>query len=84
MVQPILSNVLVEPVEVPTETTQSGFVISRDETGPARGKIVAVGQGRNNYPIVVKVGQLAYYRRGTGIQIGQNFIVDQDDILGVE
>lgn len=78
MIQPLADRVVVEPI--PSEqTTKSGIIIpdtAREKS--TRGVIVAVGSGRKDEPLTVKVGDNVMYPKmaGTSIQIeGKEYLL---------
>ena len=67
-VKPIADRVLVEPA--PAETKTAGGIIIPDtaKEKPMRGKIVAVGNGKPDEPMTVKVGDVVLYGKYAGTE----------------
>ncbi len=86
-VTPLADRVLVEaaPAE---EKTASGIIIpDTAKEKPQRGKVVAVGQGKKDEPLTVKVGDTVIYGQYSGTEIkidgGSYLIMRESDIFGV-
>jgi len=86
-VTPLADRVLVEaaPAE---EKTASGIIIpDTAKEKPQRGTVVAVGNGKKDEPLTVKVGDSVIYGQysGTEIKIDGNsyLIMRESDIFGI-
>ncbi|MCA1751618.1 MAG: co-chaperone GroES [Cryomorphaceae bacterium] len=86
-VTPLADRVLVEaaPAE---EKTASGIIIpDTAKEKPQRGKVVAVGNGKKDEPLTVKVGDTVIYGQYSGTEIkiegGSYLIMRESDIFGV-
>ncbi len=86
-VTPLADRVLVEaaPAE---EKTASGIIIpDTAKEKPQRGTIVAVGNGKKDEPMTVKVGDTVIYGQYSGTEIkingGSYLIMRESDIFGV-
>lgn len=86
-VKPLADRVLVEPA--PAETKTAGGLIIPDtaKEKPMKGKVVAVGNGKKDEPITVKVGDTVLYGKyaGTEIQIDgkELLIMRESDIYAI-
>ena len=86
-VQPLADRVLVQAA--PAETKTSGGIIIPDtaKEKPMRGKVVAVGNGKPDEPMTVKVGDTVLYGKYAGTEIkidGDEFLImREDDVLGI-
>ncbi|GAB4381111.1 MAG: co-chaperone GroES [Salibacteraceae bacterium] len=84
--KPNEDRVLVEPA--PAEEKTAGGIIIPDtaKERPQRGTVVAVGPGKKDEPVQVKVGDSVFYGKysGTEIQInGKEYLIMRaSDILG--
>ncbi len=85
--KPLADRVLVEaaPAE---EKTASGIIIpDTAKEKPQRGTVVAVGEGKKDEPVTVKVGDTVIYGQyaGTEIKIEGNdyLIMRESDIFGI-
>lgn len=69
--------ILIEPIEVGEKTTSTGLVISAAfvDQGPAKGTVIAMGDGEQNYkgdiiPIPeIEEGDVVYYPKHAGTDI---------------
>ncbi len=83
--RPINDRVLVKPAEA--ETTTKGGIIIPDtaKEKPQRGTVVAVGPGKEDVPMAVKVNDVVLYGKYAGQEVSHNdvdyLIMKQDDIL---
>lgn len=86
-VKPLADRVLVEPA--PAETKTAGGLIIPDtaKEKPAKGKIIAVGNGKKDEPMTVKVGDSVLYGKFAGTEINieghQYLIMKESDIYAV-
>jgi chaperonin GroES len=86
-VRPLADRVLVEPA--PAETKTAGGLIIPDtaKEKPMKGKIVAVGNGKVDEPMTVKVGDTVLYGKyaGTEIQVEgkELLIMRESDIYAI-
>ncbi|MBN8703912.1 MAG: co-chaperone GroES [Bacteroidetes bacterium] len=86
-VKPLADRVIVEAAAA--EEKSSGGIIIPDtaKEKPQKGKIIAVGTGKKDEPLTVKVGDEVLYGKyaGTEIQIGgkEYLIMRESDIFAV-
>ena len=85
--KPLADRVLVEPA-VAEDKTASGIIIpDTAKEKPQRGQIVAIGTGKKDEPINVKVGDQVLYGKYSGTEItidGKDFLIMKEaDIYGV-
>ncbi|MDI9355871.1 MAG: co-chaperone GroES [Chitinophagaceae bacterium] len=85
--KPLADRVLVEasPAE---EKTLSGIIIpDTAKEKPQKGKVIAVGIGKKDEPITVKVGDTVLYGKYSGTEIhidGKDYLIMREsDIFGV-
>jgi chaperonin GroES len=86
-VQPLGDRVLVEPASAET-TTLSGIIIPETaKEKPQRGTVIAVGPGKKDEPLTVKVGDLVLYGKYAGTEIsveGKDYLIMREsDIVAV-
>jgi len=86
-VKPLADRVIVEPAPA-EEKTASGIIIpDTAKEKPMKGKVVAVGDGKKNEPLTVKVGDNVLYGKyaGTEIQIdGKDYLIMREsDIYAI-
>lgn len=85
--KPLADRVLVEPAPA-EEKTASGIIIpDTAKEKPLQGKIIAVGEGKKDEPMTVKVGDSIMYGQYAGTEIkldGKDFLIMREsDIYGV-
>ncbi len=86
-VKPLADRVIVEPAPA-EEKTASGIIIpDTAKEKPMKGKIVAVGSGKKDESLTVKVGDQVLYGKyaGTEIQIdGKDYLIMREsDIYAI-
>jgi chaperonin GroES len=86
-VKPLGDRVLVEPAAA-EEVTAGGIIIpDTAKEKPAKGKIVAVGPGKKDEPMTVKVGDEVLYGKYSGTELsvrGADFLImKESDIYGI-
>ena len=85
--KPLADRVLVEPAAA-EEKTASGIIIpDTAKEKPQKGTIVAIGTGKKDEPMNVKVGDSVLYGKysGTEVQIDgtEYLIMKESDIYGI-
>lgn len=86
-VKPLADRVLIEPAAA--EKTTAGGIIIPDtaKEKPQRGTIVAVGPGKKDEPVTVKVGDLVLYGKYAGTEIsveGKDYLIMREsDIVAI-
>lgn len=86
-VKPLADRVLVEAA--PAETKTSGGIIIPDtaKEKPMRGRIVAVGNGKPDEPMTVKVGDVVLYGKYAGTELnvdGKDYLIMREsDIYAI-
>lgn len=76
-VQPLADRVLIEPAAA-EEKTASGIIIpDTAKEKPQKGEVVAVGTGKPDEPLTVKVGDTVLYGKYAGTELS----VDGSDYL---
>ncbi len=86
-IRPLADRVLVEPAPA-EEKTASGIIIpDTAKEKPQKGSIVAVGTGKKDEPITVKVGDTVLYGKYAGTEItveGKEYLIMREsDIFAV-
>ena len=86
-IKPLADRVLVEPKEAETRTASGLFIPDTAKEKPQEGKVLAVGPGKKDEPMEVKVGDTVLYGKyaGTEINVDGNsyMIMRQSDILAI-
>ncbi len=85
--KPLADRVLVEPAAA-EEKTASGIIIpDTAKEKPQKGQIVAIGTGKKDEPINVKVGDQVLYGKYSGTEVtidGKEFLImKESDIYGI-
>ncbi len=85
--KPLADRVLVEPAAA-EEKTASGIIIpDTAKEKPQKGEIVAVGTGKKDEPLNVKVGDHVLYGKYSGTEITiegtEYLIMKESDIYGI-
>ncbi len=86
-IKPLADRVLVEPAEA-EEKTASGIIIpDTAKEKPQKGSVVAVGSGKKDEPMTVKVGDQILYGKYAGTEItvdGKEYLIMREsDIFAV-
>jgi len=86
-IQPLADRVIVE--SAPAEEKTAGGIIIPDtaKEKPQRGKVLAVGTGKKDEPMTVKVGDIVLYGKyaGTEVQVeGKDYLIMREsDIFAI-
>ena len=86
-IQPLADRVIVE--SAPAEERTAGGIIIPDtaKEKPQRGKVLAVGAGKKDEPMTVKVGDIVLYGKyaGTEVQVeGKDYLIMREsDIFAI-
>lgn len=86
-IKPLADRVLVEPMEAET-TTAAGIIIPDNaKEKPQKGTVVAVGNGKKDEPLSVKVGDSVLYGKYGGTELkldGKDYLMMREsDILAI-
>lgn len=86
-IKPLADRVLVEPAEA-EEKTASGIIIpDTAKEKPQKGKVVAVGDGKKDEPMTVKVGDAVLYGKYSGTELNvdgaEYLMMRESDILAI-
>jgi chaperonin GroES len=86
-IQPLGDRVLVKPVEQ-KETKRGGIIIpDTAKEKPQKGSIVAIGSGKKDEPLTVKVGDTVLYGKFAGTEIsvdGKEYLIMREaDIFAI-
>ena len=86
-IKPLADRVLIEADAPETKTASGLFIPDTAKEKPQRGKVVAVGTGKKDEPITVKVGDSVLYGKyaGTELQVeGKEYLMMREsDILAI-
>ncbi len=76
-ITPLADRVIVEPAAAEVKTAGGIIIPDTAKEKPQRGKIIAVGSGKKDEPMTVKVGDTVLYGKYAGTEIQ----VDGKDVL---
>ena len=86
-VKPLADRVLVEPAAAEEKTASGLFIPDTAKEKPQRGKIVAVGNGKKDEPLTVKVGDTVLYGKYAGTELileGTEYLIMREaDIFAI-
>ena len=87
MIKPLADRVLVQPKEAETKTASGIYIPDTAKEKPQQGKVIAVGPGKKDEPMEVKVGDEVLYGKYAGTEVTveneKYLIVKQSDILAI-
>ena len=87
MIKPLQDRVLVEPKEAETMTAGGLIIPDTAKEKQQQGTVIAVGSGKKDEPMEVKVGDAVLYGKYAGTEVkyeGKDYlIVKQSDILAI-
>lgn len=76
-VKPLVDRVLVKAAEAETKTAAGIIIPDTAKEKPSKGVVIAVGEGKKDEPMTVKVGDQVLYGKYSGTEI----TVDGTDYL---
>ncbi|MDA9803774.1 co-chaperone GroES [Flavobacteriaceae bacterium] len=86
-IQPLSDRVLVEPREAETKTASGLYIPDSAKEKPQQGKVVAVGKGKKDHNMTVKVGDIVLYGKYSGSELkheGNDYLImREEDILAI-
>ena len=87
MIKPLADRVLIEPKEAETKTASGIYIPDTAKEKPQQGEVLAVGSGKKDEPMEVKVGDKVLYGKYAGTEVivddKKYLIVKQSDILAI-
>jgi chaperonin GroES len=86
-IKPLADRVLVEPAEAETKTASGIIIPDTAKEKPQKGNVVAIGTGKKDEPLTVKVGDSVLYGKYSGTEInvdGKDYLIMREsDILAI-
>jgi chaperonin GroES len=86
-VKPLADRVLVEPAAAEQKTASGIIIPDTAKEKPQRGTVVAIGTGKKDEPLTVKVGDQVLYGKYSGTEINiegiDYLIMRESDILAI-
>ena len=86
-IKPLADRVLIEPAQAEEKTAGGIIIPDTAKEKPQKGTVVAVGPGKKDEPLTVKVGDEVLYGKYAGTEItidGTNYLIMREsDIVAV-
>ena len=86
-IKPLADRVLIEPAAAEEKTTSGIIIPDTAQEKPQKGKVAAVGNGKPDEPLTVKVGDSVLYGKYAGTEItvdGVDYLIMREsDIFAV-
>lgn len=85
-IKPLSNRVIVEPAAAETQTASGIIIPDTAKEKPRKGTVVAVGNGKKDEPMTVKVGDTVLYGyAGSDLKFeGKDYLImREDDILAI-
>ena len=86
-IQPLSDRVLVEPQEAEVKTASGLYIPDSAKEKPQQGKVVAVGKGKVDHKMTVKIGDMVLYGKYSGSELkydGKDYLImREEDILAI-
>ncbi|MDO9680697.1 MAG: co-chaperone GroES [Bacteroidales bacterium] len=86
-IKPLADTVLVDPKDDEAKTASGLYIPDTAKEKPQQGKIVAVGSGKKDEPMELKVGDIVLYGKYSGTEINVDskdyLMMRQSDVLAV-
>jgi chaperonin GroES len=86
-VKPLADRVLIEPAAAEQKTAGGIIIPDTAKEKPQRGTVVAIGPGKKDEPMSVKVGDMVLYGKYAGTEIsveGHDYLIMREsDIVAV-
>ena len=85
--KPVADRVLVEPAPAEQKTASGIIIPDNAKEKPLKGKVVAIGEGKKDEPMTLRVGDEVLFGQYSGTEIKINgsayLIMRESDIYGV-
>ncbi|MFA6924273.1 MAG: co-chaperone GroES [Bacteroidales bacterium] len=86
-VKPLADRVLIEPASAEEKTAGGIIIPDTAKEKPQKGKVIAIGNGKKDEPITVKVGNSVLYGKYSGTEItieGKEYLIMREsDIYAI-
>lgn len=86
-VRPLSDRVLIKPAEMEQKTASGIIIPDTAKEKPMRGEVIAVGPGKKDEPMSVKVGDQVLYGKYSGTEIAIDgidyLIMRENDIYAI-
>ena len=86
-IRPLADRILLEPAPAEEKTASGIYIPDSAKEKPQKGKIVAVGNGKPDEPLTVKVGDEVLYGKYSGTDLayeGKDYLImKESEILAI-
>jgi len=86
-IKPLSDRVLIEPMAAEQKTASGLYIPDTAKEKPQQGKVIAVGNGKVDEPLTVKVGDTVLYGKYSGTELkleGTDYLImREEDILAI-
>lgn len=86
-IKPLADRVLVEPAAAETKTASGLYIPDSAKEKPQKGVVIAIGTGKKDEPMTVKVGDDVLYGKYSGTEItveGKEYLIMREaDIFAI-
>lgn len=86
-IKPLADRVLIQPADVEEKTVGGIIIPDTAKEKPQRGKVVAVGEGKKDEPLTVKIGDSVLYGKYAGTEItieGEDYLIMREsDVVAI-
>jgi len=86
-IKPLSDRVVVEPLPAETQTASGLFIPDSAQEKQQKGKVAAVGNGKKDHEMTVKVGDTVLYGKYSGTELrldGNDYLMMREsDILAI-
>lgn len=82
--KPLADRVLVKRIQLDEKTESGLFIPEAAKEKAQQGDVIAVGPGRKDNPLAVKVGDKVFFGKYSGTEVSKDFLImKEDEILGI-
>ncbi|EPR70515.1 co-chaperone GroES [Cyclobacterium qasimii] len=86
-IQPLADRVLVEPAAAEEKTASGLYIPDTAKEKPQKGTVIAIGNGKKDEPLTVKVGDTVLYGKYAGTELsveGADYLIMREaDIFAI-
>ncbi|MCD4679482.1 MAG: co-chaperone GroES [Bacteroidales bacterium] len=86
-IKPLADRVLIQPADVEEKTVGGIIIPDTAKEKPQRGQVVAVGEGKKDEPLTVKIGDSVLYGKYAGTEItieGEDYLIMREsDVVAI-
>jgi chaperonin GroES len=86
-IKPLADRVLVQPAEAEVKTASGLYIPDSAKEKPQKGTVIAVGNGKIDEPMTVKVGDTVLYGKYSGTELSvegsEYLIMRESDIFAI-